>query len=51
MTIMSRINLLEFNFEDNINKIRYSRDADSLPMRVGRRMAVLLVGGVRKWYE
>ena len=28
--------------------IRYSRDADFLPVRMGRRMAVLLVGGVGK---
>ena len=28
--------------------IRYSRDADFLPMRVGKRMVVLLVGGVGK---
>ena len=28
--------------------IRYSRDADSLPVWKGRRMAVLLVGGVDK---
>ena len=28
--------------------IRYSKDADSLPMRVRRRMVALLIGGVGK---
>ena len=42
MLIMSRIILFEFVFEDSISKT--FRDDDSLPMRVGRRMVVLLVG-------
>ena len=28
--------------------MRYSRDADSLPVKVGRKMVELLVGGVGK---
>ena len=31
-----------------ILSIRYSKDADFLPVKVGRRMVVLLVGGVGK---
>ena len=34
-----------------IISIRYSRDADSLPVRMARRMVVLLVGGVGKSCE
>ena len=46
---MCRTNLIEFNLEDNIST-KYSTDADSLPVRMGRKMGVLLVGGVDKCY-